>query len=291
MELLAQQVVAGIATGAIYGLMALALVMIFRAIGHVNFAQGEMATLSTFGAWQLMEWGVPYWLAFATTAIASFAGGYGMGAVVFRPLHRAPALTQIAAFVALLLILNSLSGFVWGHTLKSFPAPFGSGPLFGALIGRQQAAMIGVAALLVCALLAFFLWTKTGMAMRAAALDPDLAALAGIDVGRMTAIGWGMSAVVGAVAGMLVAPVLFLEPNMMQGVLVYGFAAAVIGGLRNPVGAVLGAFVVGVVENLAGTFVPVIGGELKLPLALAVIIAVLALRRADVMAVGGAHRA
>lgn len=279
MELLLQQVMAGLANGAIYACMALAIVMIFQAIDHLNFAQGEMAMFATFIAWQLMQWGIPYWGAFVLSVVLSFVAGVLIDRVVFRPVQNAPILSQLVAFIALFSILNSSAGQIWDYTIKTFPTPFGHKPLFGGtLIDTHEAGMIGVTMLLLALLYLFFRGTRLGLAMRAAAANPESARLVGIRVGWMTALGWGMAAAIGTVAGMLVAPVVFLEPNMMLGVLLYGFAGAVLGGLSSPAGAVLGGFAVGVMENLAGTFIPYVGQELKLTLALVMITVVLMFR-------------
>ena len=270
---------AGLATGAIYACMALAVVMIYQAIDHLNFAQGEMAMFSTFIAWQLIQWGVPYWGAFVAVVAVSFVGGVAIERILFRPIHNAPVLTQLVAFIALFGILNSSAGEIWNFTIKEFPTPFGRGPLFGGhLISTHDAGMIGVTLLILILLYLFFRGSRLGLAMRAAAANPASARLVGIRVGWMIALGWGMSASIGAVAGMLIAPVVFLEPNMMLGVLLYGFAGAVLGGLSSPGGAVLGGFAVGVIENLAGTFIPYFGRELKLTIALIMIVAVLLVR-------------
>jgi branched-chain amino acid transport system permease protein len=281
MQLLLQQVMAGLANGAIYALVALAVVMIYQAIDHLNFAQGEMATFSTFIAWQLINWGLSYWVAFVGAVILSFVGGIAIERILFKPLHHAPILASLVGFIALFSILNSGDGFLWDYTIKTFPTPFGTKPLFGSvLIDTHEAGMIGVTLLLLVLLYLFFSVTRLGLAMRAAAANPDSARLVGIRVGWMTALGWGMAAAIGSVAGMLIAPVVFLEPNMMFGVLLYGFAGAVLGGLTSPGGAVLGGFAVGVIENLAGTFVPYVGRDLKLTIALLVIVAVLMVRPA-----------
>ena len=279
MELFVNQVLAGIATGAIYACMALAIVMIFQAIDHLNFAQGEMAMFSTFIAWQLMQWGVPYWWAFLLTLIISFAAGVAIERLLFKPLAKAPILTNVAGFIALFAIVNSVAGLVWDFTIKQFPTPFGSSPFLGSqLISTHQAGMIGVTLLLLAFLFFFFRFTRIGLAMRAAATLPESARLVGINTSWMIALGWGMAAAIGAIAGILIAPVVFLEPNMMGGVLIYGFAAAVLGGLSSPLGAVLGGFLVGVFENLVGTYIPGVGNELKLPIALALIITVLVVK-------------
>jgi branched-chain amino acid transport system permease protein len=279
MELLLHQVLAGLATGGIYACLALAVVMIYQAIDHLNFAQGEMAMFSTFIAWQLIQWGVPYWIAFCGTVAFSFLVGVAIERVLFKPIHDAPVLSHVVVFIALFAILNSLAGAIWDYNVKSFPTPFGSRPLFGnGLMSSHDAGMIGVTLFMLLLLYVFFRHTRIGLAMRAAAVNPDSARLSGIRVGWMIALGWGMAAAIGAVAGVMIAPVVFLDPNMMSSTLIYGFAGAVLGGLTSPGGAVFGGFAVGVIENLAGTFIPYVGRELKLTIALFIIVAVLTVR-------------
>ena len=279
MELLLQQILAGLATGTIYACIALAIVMIYQAIGQLNFAQGEMAMFSTFIAWQLMQWGAPYWVAFVATLILSFIGGVAIERIVLRPIQHAPVLSHLAVFIGLFAILNSTAGFIWDFSVKPFPTPFGTAPLFGnALIDAHQAGMIATTLIVLAFLYAFFRFTRIGLAMRAAAADPVSARLVGIKVSWMMALGWGMASAIGAIAGMMIAPIVFLEPNMMLGILLYGFAGAVLGGLSSPAGAVCGGLIVGVIENLAGTFIPVVGAELKFSIALVVIVAVLVVK-------------
>ena len=279
MELLTNQVLAGIATGAIYACMALAVVMIYQAIDHLNFAQGEMAMFSTFIAWQLMQWGLSFWPAFILTLVISFVGGIVIERALFKPLTNAPVLVHVAGFIALFAVLNSVAGLTWDFTIKQFPSPFGSSGFLGSqLISTHQAGMIGVTLGLLALLYGFFRFTRVGLAMRAAASLPESARLVGINTSWMIALGWGMASAIGAIAGMLIAPVVFLEPNMMGGILLYGFAAAVLGGLTSPLGAVVGGFLVGVFENLVGTYIPGVGNELKLPIALALIIVVLVIK-------------
>ncbi|WP_088343396.1 MULTISPECIES: branched-chain amino acid ABC transporter permease [Rhodomicrobium] len=279
MELFLQQVLSGVANGAIYASVALAIVMIYQAIHHLNFAQGEMAMFSTFIAWQLMQWGMPFWAALPVTVALSFAGGVAIERIVMKPIEHAPVLTHVVVFIALFTILNSAAGFIWDFTIKPFPTPFGTAPVLGnGLLSAHQAGMIAVVLVMLVLLYLFFRYTNTGLAMRAAAANPASARLVGIRVGWTTALGWGMASAIGSVAGMLIAPVVFLEPNMMLTILLYGFAGAVLGGLTSPAGAVLGGFIVGVVENLAGTYIPVVGPELKLPIALVLIVAVLVVK-------------
>jgi len=277
MQLYISQVLAGLSTGGIYACIALAIVMIYQAIDHLNFAQGEMAMFSTFIAWQLLHWGLPYWPTFVLTIAISFVGGVAIERIIFKPLKNAPVLSHVVIFIALFSILNSSAGFIWDFNIKSFPTPFGTAPLFGGLMSSHDAGMIGVTLLLLVLLYAFFRYTRVGLAMRATAANPESARLVGIRVGWMIALGWGMAAAIGAVAGMMIAPVVFLEPNMMVSILLYGFAGAVVGGLTSPFGAVVGGFSVGVIENLSG-FIPDIGQELKLTIALALIVAVLTIR-------------
>jgi branched-chain amino acid transport system permease protein len=279
MELFLHQLLAGLATGGIYALMALAIVMIYKAIDSLNFAQGEMAMFSTFIAWQLLEWRFPFWAAFFLAIAIAFVGGFAIERIVFKPIRHAPELSHVVVFIALFAIINSMAGFLWDYSIKNFPSPFGSHALFGQrLISSHDAGMIGVTLVILVLLYLFFRYTRVGLSMRAAAANPDSARLAGVRVGQMVALGWGMAAAIGSVAGMLIAPVVFLEPNMMSSILLYGFAGAVVGGLTSPGGAVLGGFAVGVIENLAGTFIPYVGRELKLSIALILIVAVLTVK-------------
>src|SRR5437879_11675594 len=231
------------------------IVIIDLSINNLNFAQFEMAMFSTFISWQMMQWGVPYWGAFILTLAFSFAGGILIERLLFKPLAKAPVLTNVAGFIALFAIVNSVAGLIWDFTIKQYPTPFGSAPFLGSqLISTHQAGMIGVTVLLLILLFIFFRYTRMGLAMRAAASLPESARLVGISPSWMIALGWGMASAIGEIAGMLIAPVVVLEPNMMLGVLIYGFAAAVLGGLTSPPGAVVGGVLVGVVVNLAGAY-------------------------------------
>jgi branched-chain amino acid transport system permease protein len=271
------QVLAGLATGGIYASLALALVMIYQATHLVNFAQGEMAMFTTYIAWSLVIAGVPYWLAFFLTVVFAFILGVLIERVVIRPVENAPVLAVVVVFIALLVILNSVTGWIYTYTIKSFPSPFPKEPLFGIrYMSAHEIGAIGVTLVVLTALYCFFRFTPLGLAMRAAAQNPQSSRLVGIRVGWMLALGWGLAAAVGAVAGMMVAPIVYLDPNMMGGILLYAFAAALLGGIDSPMGAVIGGFVVGVLENVLGAFV--IGNELKLTVALVLIIGVLLVR-------------
>jgi len=273
MEELIQQVLGGIATGAIYACIALAVVMIYQAIDHFNFAQGEMAMFSAFLTWQMIDWGANYWVAFFVCIVISFIGGIAIERIVFAPLHNAPVFTHIVVFIALFQIFNAGAGFIWEFTIKEFPSPFPEKlPFDTVLIGPHELGMTLITLIMLGLIFSFFRFTPIGLAMRAAAASPESARLVGISVGWMIALGWGLAAAIGAVGGMMIAPVVYLEPNMMLGILLYGFAGAVVGGLTSPGGAVVGGFLMGVIEPLAGM---AIGSGLKLTVALVVIVIIL----------------
>ncbi|MCW3475490.1 branched-chain amino acid ABC transporter permease [Limobrevibacterium gyesilva] len=276
---LLHQLVSGIASGGIYASVALALVMIYQATHHVNFAQGEMAMFSTYIALTLIEAGVPYWGAFVITVAVSFVIGAAIQRVLMNPMANAPVLASVGIFIGLLLMFNSVAGWLFTYTLKPFPSPFGEGPpLFGGFVSRHELGSTIVTLIVLLTVWAFFRFTRLGLAMRAAAFNPVSSRLVGIPVGSMLALGWGLAAAIGAVAGMMIAPVVFLDPNMMSGVLLYAFAGALLGGITNPLGAVVGGFMVGVIENIGGAYI--VGTELKLTLALVIIVVVLVVRPA-----------
>jgi branched-chain amino acid transport system permease protein len=269
------QVLAGLATGGIYASLALALVMIYQATHLVNFAQGEMAMFATYIAWSLINAGMGYWPAFLLTVGIAFVLGVLIERVVIRPVENAPVLAVVVVFIGLLVILNSVAGWIFSYTIKSFPSPFP--PALGIrYMSPHQVGALLVTLIVLTLLYVFFRFTPLGLAMRAAAQNPVSSRLVGIRVGWMLALGWGLAAAVGAVAGMMVAPIVYLDPNMMSGILLYAFAAALLGGIDSPGGAVLGGLVVGVLENLLGAFV--IGNELKLVVALVLIVGVLLVR-------------
>ncbi|MES2481299.1 MAG: branched-chain amino acid ABC transporter permease [Pseudomonadota bacterium] len=281
MEALIHQIFSGFATGGIYATVALALVMIYQTTHHVNFAQGEMAMFCTYLAWALIQAGVPYWGAFAITAGLGFVLGAAVERLVIRPMSNAPILAVVVVFIGLLVIFNSMAGWIFGYTLQTFPSPFPStGSVMGGLMSLHQLGSLGITLVMLALLFVFFRYTPWGLAMRAVAQNPASSSLVGIRVGSILGLGWGLASAVGAVAGMLVAPVVFLDPNMMMGVLLYAFAGAVLGGISSPLGAVLGGLFVGVLENLVGFL---IGNELKLTVALVLIVAVLIFKPAGLL--------
>ncbi|MBX3539405.1 MAG: branched-chain amino acid ABC transporter permease [Chelatococcus sp.] len=271
------QLVAGIATGGIYASLALALVMIYQTTHHVNFAQGEMATASTFGAWYLLSTGLSYWLVFALVLGASFIVGALVERVVMKRVSGRSDFAFVAVSVGLLIVFNSASSWIGGTEIRQFPSPFPSF-LGGRLVSAHEVGSFLVTLIVLCALLGFLRFTPFGLAMRAAAQNPLSSRFVGIRVDWVLTIGWGLAAAIGAVAGMMIAPVVFLEPNMMGGVLLYAFAGALLGGIDNPWGAVVGGFVVGMFENIIGVYIA--GPELKLTVALALIVAVVMVRPA-----------
>jgi branched-chain amino acid transport system permease protein len=280
MQELAQQIVGGIAIGGIFASLALALVLIYNAMGLVNFAQGEMAMLATFVAYALINRGMSYWLAFPITLILAFAGGIAIQRVVIKPVERAPVLTLVIITLGLATLVNGLAGFIFGYVPRSFPSPFSSDSLdvLGVFISWRDLGVIAVSGLVLLAVYLLLQRTTVGLTMRAAAHHPEASRLLGVQVSWMLALGWGLASAVGAVSGIMVAPILLLEPNMMQSIIIYAFAAAVLGGIESPLGAVIGGILVGLTVNLAGAYLPGVGGDLQLAVGFAIIIAVLIVR-------------
>ena len=276
MEGLIHQVMSGIANGSIYASVALALVMIYKATHHINFAQGEMATFSTYISLTLINAGLPYWAAFLATMAIAFAAGMVIERILMRPMMSAPVLSSVGVFIGLLLMINACSGWFFGYTIKSFPSPFPSQPMLGGYVSGHELGSTAVTLVVLLAVYLFFRYTSLGLAMRGAAFNPTSARLVGVRVGAMLGLGWGLAAAIGSMAGMMVAPVVFLDPNMMFGILLYTFAGALLGGIDNPLGAVLGGFAVGIIENLGGAYL--VGTELKLTLALVIIVVVLVVK-------------
>ncbi len=282
----AQQVVSGLAQGGVYASLALALVIIHRSTGVINFAQGEMATLSAYIAWTLTfnhGWG--YWPAAAAALVLSFVGGVATHRVVIRPVERGTVLRVVVVTIGLLVAINGFILWEWGGEPKFLESPFGTDiyEIGGVFITAHDLGTICVILGIVLLLWLLFRFTKLGLALRAAAVNPDEARLVGVRVTWMLALGWGLAAALGAVAGLLTAPTVLLDPNMMQPVLIYAFAAAVLGGIDSPVGAVVGGLVLGVLLNML-SYLSQYGAfdwfteELRVPGALLLILAVLLIR-------------
>src|SRR5438132_4927036 len=239
----AQQVVSGIASGAIYASLALALVLIYRALDVANFGQGEMAMFATFVAYTLItQLHLPYLVAFVLTIVIAFAGGVVVERVVIRPFEGAPVLTLVIVTLGLFSIFNGLAGLIWGYVFKSLDSPFPARSIQfqGVFIGIQDLGVIGVTLAVLVVVFVFFRYTRLGLAMRAAALYPESSRLLGVRTSRMLALGWALAAAAGAVSGMMVARTVFLAPNIMNPALLFAFAPAVLGAIETPLGSVVG---------------------------------------------------
>jgi len=283
MDLFLDRIVIGLEQGAIYGSVALALVLIYRSTGFVNFAQGEMALFSTFLTWQFWDWGVPIAIAIVLSMAVSFVGGAVIERLLIRPVGDVEhnPLGLVIVTVGMLLALNALVGWIWGSDGRIFPKIFTSRTIdIGSVSISYQAlgtlAVLGVEVLLLYLL---FQRTKLGLAMRSVASNSESSRLAGIRVGRILMFGWGLAAAVGALAGALYASELsLLDSNIFFQLLVYAFAAATLGGFDSPPGAVVGGLIVGLVTVLAGGYIGFVGEDLKLVAAFAVILVVLLVR-------------
>jgi branched-chain amino acid transport system permease protein len=278
-----QQIVSGLASGGVYALLALALVIIHRSTGVINFAQGEMATLSAYIAWTLIvNHGWSYWPAFVATLAISFGGGVGIHRVVIRPVERGSVLRIVIVTIGLLVAINGFVIWQWGGQPQQLRSPFGTDTydVGGVVVAAHDVGTIAVALGIVLLLWLLFQFTKVGLALRAAAVNPEEARLVGVRVTWMLALGWGLAATLGAVAGMLTAPTVGLDPQMMQAVLIYAFAAAILGGIDSPLGAVVGGLALGVLLNML-SYLSQYGvfdwftEEMRLPAALLIILVVL----------------
>jgi branched-chain amino acid transport system permease protein len=279
----AQQTVAGLAQGAVYASLALALVLIYRATEVINFAQGEMAMACVYVAYQLIQWGLSYWEAFCVTLVVAFLLGIAIQLAVIRPVQHKSVIAVVIVTVGLFILIDGLVTWKWSADIKFMPSPFGTKvyDAGGVAFARQDIGTLVVVIVSVIFLWVLFQFSKLGLGMRAAALRPASAALVGVRVDRMLAIGWGLASVLGAVAGLMAEPAQFvLQPSLMQPILLYAFAAAVLGGLESPVGAVVGGLALGVFLNLVGQYVHFITSELRLPFAFAVLLGVLLVKPA-----------
>jgi branched-chain amino acid transport system permease protein len=277
----AQLTVQGLALGSVYGILALALVLIYRATHVINFAQGELAMATTYIAWQLIQWGLSYWEAFFATLAIAFVLGTVLQVTLLRPVQHRSVIAAVIVTVGLFILIDGVVTWIWGSELKYMPPPFErkAYDVGGVAISRLDLGIFAVVLISVLLVWALFRFTKLGLGMRAAALRPAAAAFVGVRVDRMLAIGWGLAAVLGAVAGLMAEPSqFFLSPPLMQSILVYAFAAAVLGGLESPAGAVVGGLVIGVSLSLVVQYVPKITTTLQTPVAFAVLIIVLLLK-------------
>ncbi len=278
--LFAQRFVDGLENGAIYAALALALVLIFQVTGLLNFAQSEMAMFSTFGTWALTDAGLPVWLSIIVSMAASFVGGALIERIIIRPVEGKSPLAIVIVTIGLFLSINALAGYFWSTDSKAMPTPWPAKvfDVGGVKITSQFVGTLAVLIAVVLLVTALLNRTRLGLSLRAVAASPESSRLVGISVGRMLMVGWGLAAAIGALAGALVAPKTFVDPNMMQGVAIYSFAAATFGGFDSLKGAVVGGLVVGLVESLASGYFNFIGSDLKLATAFLVILGVLLVR-------------
>jgi branched-chain amino acid transport system permease protein len=274
----AQLTVQGVASGVVFGSLALALVLIYRATEVINFAQGEMAMACVYVAYQLMLWGLSYWLAFFVTLVVSFVFGVVAQQVFIRPVQQRSVIAVVIVTVGLFILIDGLVEWKWSANQRFMRAPFGNSVyhLGSVPISRQQIGTIVIVLVSMFALWAFFRFTKVGLGMRAAAMRPAAARLVGVRTNALLAVAWGMAALLGAVAGLMTEPSQYvLSPTLMQPVLLYAFAAAVLGGLESPAGAVIGGVALGIFLNLVGQYWTFVGSVLQLPVAFATLLLVL----------------
>jgi branched-chain amino acid transport system permease protein len=287
MSQLIQTVATGLSMGSVYAVVALAIVLIYKSTGVMNFAQGEMAMFGTFIGWSMIAyfgaWSLPldmnYWLPFFLAVIIAGLIGAAVERVVLRPVEEAPVINSVIVTLGLFTLFNAVAIWRYGGIAKPFPSPSffqGSALSMGpVVISRLNIGVFCMSVLIMGLLYLFLNYTKLGLAMRAAAENRVACRMVGIPASRMLTLGWTFSAAVGAMAGMLVAPIVFLSPNMMFATLIFAFAAAVLGGLQSLPGAILGGLLLGIIQNMAGTY---IGSEVDITSAFFVIVLVLLVR-------------
>lgn len=285
MQQLVNTALTGLTLGMVYAAFALALVLIWRSTRIVNFAQAPMAMCTTFIALVIIDAGYSYWLGFGAALVSGLVLGAVLERVVIRPVEGKSEINAVILTLGLFIVLHALAAVVFGNRYRSFPAPFG---LAGIEAGGMTIALNGfgiftiVSVLVVMGLLlALFRFTDLGLKMRAAALNQEVARLLGVRVGRMLTLGWALAALVGSLAGLLIAGGSLVHPGYMDSVVVFGFVAAVLGGLDSPVGAVLGGLILGVALSFVSGYV---GSQLVPLSALAILMLVLTLRPGGIFA-------
>jgi branched-chain amino acid transport system permease protein len=259
--------------------VALALVLIWRATRILNFSQGAMAMMTTYIGLTVIEHHLSYWLALVIALGAGAVIGGVVERVLVRRVESGPPLNPVIVTLGVLVALEALAGIIWGGGLRAYPAYFSQ---LGVVVGKHRLAfshfdvyvLVAIVVVLV-ALVVLFRFTPLGLRMRASAFAPEVSRLLGVRVGRMLTLGWALAGIVGALAGVLVAPELLLSPNYMDAVFIYGFTAAVVGGLDSPVGAVVGGLSVGLALSYVGGY---LGSPLEALGALAILMVVLMAR-------------
>ena len=282
MDLFLQQLIGGIASGSLYGILALGIVLIYRSTGTLNFAQGQMAMFSTFVAWSALSTAMGFWPAFFLTLLSAMAMGALVEWLIVRRVEGTSQLNSLIVALGLFLVFDGLALYIWGPLPKGF-GPFsvfsgGASCAGGVCIGRLNLGILAVSIVITALLYLLFQRTRFGLAMRATAQNRLASRLVGIPVGRMLSTGWGLGTAVGAIAGILAAQSLGLDIRTMFFVLLFALSAAVLGGLDSPAGAVAGGLVIGVVKNMAGTYTPSGVGSVDLAVAFGIIVLVLMVR-------------
>lgn len=279
MQQLVNTVLSGLTQGMVYAAFALALVLIWRSTRIVNFAQAPMAMFTTLLALQVIEAGYSWWVGFAVALLAGLALGAVVERVLVRPVENKPEINAVILTLGLFVVLHALASVVFGNRYRSFPAVFG---IRGKEVGGTTIALTGFGIFTILAVLAvmgllvaLFRFTDLGLRMRAAAFNPEVARLLGVHVGRMLTLGWALASLVGSLAGLLIAGGSLVHPSYMDAVVVYGFVAAVLGGLDSPGGAVVGGLLLGLALSLVSGYV---GSELVALASLAILMLVLLLR-------------
>lgn len=277
MEFVPQLVVSGIAAGSLYALVAIGLVLIYKATEIVNFAQGESVTVGAYMGWLLVtEYHLPYFPAIAAVMVGSALLGMIVERVAYRPLIKSPAFTVILASLAVGIIIKNVLRLIWQDTPRTISGAMSAEPLeiWGVFITPERLVIMVVVALIVAALGLFFRYTRLGKAMRATAQSQDAAALMGISVSGIFSKSWAMGSALGGIAGVLIAPLVGINTELGV-VLIPGFVAAIVGGFTSIPGAIVGGIIVGVLENFAGVF---ISSSFKQVISFVVLIAVLMIK-------------
>ena len=291
MQQLVNTALGGLTLGAVYAAFALALVLIFRSTRIVNFAQAPMAMVTTFIALTLIDAGYSYWIGFAAALLSGLVLGAVIERVIIRPVEDKPEINAVILTLGLFITLHALAAVIFGNRFRSFPAPFG---LRGLEVGGTTIRLttsgiftiVAVATVMVLLLL-LFRYTDVGLRMRASAYNPEVARLLGVRVGRMLTLGWALAAVVGSLSGLLIASGGLVHPGYMDSIVVYGFVAAVLGGLESPVGAVVGGLTLGLSLSFVSGY---LGSELVALAALLILMLVLTLKPGGLFAVASARR-
>jgi branched-chain amino acid transport system permease protein len=277
--MIANLIVGGLAAGCLYAMVGIAIVIVLKITDIANFAQGEMAMVTTFFAyWLLDHVGLAWWQAVPIAVLFGLVQGIIIQQVVIRPLIGSPVLSAIIATLGLNMVLNSLAGLIFGHQTYTFPSPFAfSAPFMIASVPVPVDSVVNIASALaiVIGMTLFLRFTWTGLGMRAASQNPTVARLMGVSISRSSAIAWGLGGLIGGIAGILVAPSLFLDTNLMASLLIKAFAGGVLGGLNSLIGVFLGCLALGVAENLVSAYLSPSYGE---AITFIVIIAVLIMR-------------